>query len=101
MSSRDGRERLLKGHPMANSKHPHHDITLDRRPAVEAAIGKRRSAIYLDVSRGMFPPPIRIGARAVAWPRHEYQQVVAARVAGAGDDDIKELVLRLVADRKG
>ncbi|HUW37548.1 MAG TPA: AlpA family phage regulatory protein [Rhodocyclaceae bacterium] len=86
---------------MANQKYPQHDITLDRRPAVEAATGKRRSAIYLDVSRGVFPPPIRIGARAVAWPRHEYQQVVAARVAGRGDDDIRELVNRLVAARKG
>lgn len=85
---------------MAHQNHPSHDISLDRRPAVEAATGRSCSSLYLDMSRGLFPPPVRIGARAVAWPRHEYQRVVAARVAGKGDEEIKALVRELVASRR-
>lgn len=74
-------------------------IILDRRPAVEAALGKKRSALYADVESGLLPPPVPIGARAVAWPRHEIQSIVAARIAGKSIDEIRELVRKLVADR--
>lgn len=77
------------------------EITLDRRPAVEAASGKRRSQLYADVTAGLFPPPVKIGPRAAAWVRSEYQQVLAARVAGKSDDQIRELVAALVAQRGG
>jgi prophage regulatory protein len=38
-----------------------------RRPAVEARTGLSRSTIYLMMSRGDFPKPIRLGERAVGW----------------------------------
>lgn len=76
------------------------ELILDRRPAVEAASGKRRSQLYADVAAGTFPPPVKIGTRASAWVRHEYQRILAARVAGKTDDEIKALVAELVAQRK-
>lgn len=76
------------------------DLILDRRPTVEAVSGKKRTQIYDEVSRGLFPPPIKIGPRASAWVRHEYQKVLAARVACKNDDEIKALVAELVALRK-
>lgn len=74
-------------------------IILDRRPAVEAALGKKRSALYADVSAGLLTPPVPIGARSVAWPRHEHQAIAAARVAGKSAEEIRELVRKLVAER--
>lgn len=38
-----------------------------RLPAVIALVGKSRTAIYRDIQAGVFPAPIRIGARSVAW----------------------------------
>lgn len=38
-----------------------------RRPEVQDRTGKSRSAIYLGIKDGTFPPPVPIGARAVAW----------------------------------
>ena len=44
--------------------HPH----LLRLPAVVAATGLPKSTLYFYVRAGRFPAPVRIGARAVAWP---------------------------------
>lgn len=74
-------------------------IILDRRPAVEAALGKKRSALYQDISAGLMTPPVQIGYRAVAWPRHEHQAIAAARVAGKTTDELRALVAQLVAQR--
>ncbi|SFD67279.1 transcriptional regulator, AlpA family [Roseivivax sediminis] len=38
-----------------------------RRPEVEAMTGLSRSTIYELMPRGLFPQPVRIGRRAVAW----------------------------------
>ena len=39
-----------------------------RRRAVEEITGLSRSTIYLLMSRGEFPRPVRLTVRAVAWP---------------------------------
>lgn len=41
--------------------------TFYHRPAVEALTGLSRSTIYEMMDRGVFPRPVRIGRRAVAW----------------------------------
>ena len=38
-----------------------------RRPEVEARTGLARSTIYDWMKRREFPPPVRLGARLVAW----------------------------------
>jgi prophage regulatory protein len=38
-----------------------------RLPKVMAVTGLSRSTIYLRISQGTFPNPVRLGARAVGW----------------------------------
>lgn len=41
--------------------------------------GASRSSIYLWVSAGIFPPPVKLGARAVGWRRSDVQRWLADR----------------------
>ncbi len=76
------------------------DTALMRRKQVELQSGYSRSTIYLRISQGMFPAPIQLGARAVAWPQREVRAINAARIAGKSDGEIRALVAQLVAARK-
>lgn len=42
-----------------------------RLPQVKLRVGLSRSSIYLAVSNGNFPKPVRLGARAVGWIESE------------------------------
>ena len=74
-------------------------IQIDRLHKVLEARGRRRSAHYKDIQDGLFTRPIRIGRRAVGWPRHETQAINAARVSGKSDDEIRAIVAELHAAR--
>ena len=41
--------------------------------------GLGKSAIYDNIARGLFPAPVRIGERAVAWPQSKVQDWIARR----------------------
>ncbi len=71
-----------------------------RLPKVLDATGDGRSAIYLKISNGTFPPPVNLGPRSVGWPDYEVDTINAARIAGKSEEEIKALVLKLVAARK-
>ncbi len=60
---------------------PNNSTTLLRLPEVESATGKKRSAIYAEISAGTFPAPVKIGARASAWVAAEVQSWIASRIA--------------------
>ncbi|MFJ1253345.1 helix-turn-helix transcriptional regulator [Cupriavidus sp. CuC1] len=51
-----------------------------RLPEVIATTGRSRASIYKDIAEGKFPPPIRIGERAVAWPSDVVQGWVDERI---------------------
>lgn len=71
------------------------DKTLDKT-------GDTRSPHYDKVAKGLFTRPIKIGgARAAGWPEHEVDAIIAARIRGESDAEIKTLVERLHAARKG
>jgi len=70
-----------------------------RHPAVLDLIGDKRTKNYNDQRIGLFPRPVKIGARASGWPEHEVQAVIGARIAGKSDDEIRRLVRELVAAR--
>jgi prophage regulatory protein len=55
-----------------------------RRPEVEEITGRSRSAIYEGMAAGTFPKPVKIGARAVAWPESVIRQWIAERMEGGG-----------------
>lgn len=74
--------------------------TILRCPAVIQKCGRSRSALYLDIQQGLFPPPISLGLRAVGWPDDEVDRLNDARIAGKTKDEIRALVARLIAARK-
>lgn len=75
-------------------------LTILRRKQVQTRTGLSRSTIYLRISQGLWTKPISLGARAVGWPEHEIEAINAARIAGKSDDEIRELVFKLLAARK-
>lgn len=72
-----------------------------RLPAIQLETGYSRSTIYLRISQGLWPRPVHLGARAVGWPASEIEALNTARIAGRSDEEIRALVARLVAARKG
>ena len=72
-----------------------------RIEAVKGETGHRSHAsIYTQIREGLFTKPVPIGARSVGWPSHEVEAIVAARVAGKTDDQIRELVELLHKQRQ-
>lgn len=74
--------------------------TILRLPAVLLQRGKSRSAHYLDIQRGLYTKPIKIGERASGWPQNEVEVQNAARIAGKSEVEIRALVGKLEAARK-
>jgi prophage regulatory protein len=72
-----------------------------RLPAVLNSDPRSRSALYRDMEEGFFPKPVLIGARAVGWPTNEVDAMVAARISGKSENEIRALVKTLEAARKG
>jgi prophage regulatory protein len=68
----------------------------------KAASGYRSTAsIYNLINAGLWTKPVRIGQRSVGWPSDEVIAISRARVAGATDEQLRELVARLHAKRTG
>jgi prophage regulatory protein len=63
--------------------------------------GEKRSTYYAKAANGLMPKPIKIGPRAAAVPASEIAAINAARIRGAGDDEIRALVAELHAQRAG
>lgn len=90
---------LNQSHAVAGTAAPVWGIL--RIEAVKSLTGTRSHAtIYAHVKAGLFPDSIPLGARAVGWPADEVQAVVAARVAGADDAELRALVQQLHARRR-
>ena len=74
--------------------------TILRLPALIEKTGLQRSTIYALQSIGLLPPSVSIASRAVAWVASEVDAVIAARISGDSDEQIRELVRSLVVARK-
>jgi prophage regulatory protein len=59
-----------------------------------------RATIYAWISAGLMTAPIKLGAKSSAWPASEVNTILAARIRGASDDEIRALVKDLTAARK-
>jgi prophage regulatory protein len=70
-----------------------------RFPEAATARGLSRSTCYQQVARGLMTRPVKCGARAIGWPREEIEAINAARIAGKSDDEIRQIVKRLEAQR--
>jgi prophage regulatory protein len=74
-------------------------IHLLRIAGVSNATGFSRSLIYERIAKGLFPHPLRTGARLALWPSHEIAALNRAIVAGKSDQEIRMLVTQLEAAR--
>lgn len=70
-----------------------------RLPQACEATGRKPGSHYLDIKHGLMVPAVRIGPNASAWPAHEIEAINQARIAGKSDEDIREIVKRLIAAR--
>jgi prophage regulatory protein len=75
--------------------------TILRIPAVKSESGLSRSTIYLRTDQGLWTKPVSLGPRAVGWPSDEVAAINAARIAGKTDEEVRSLVAKLEAARKG
>ncbi len=71
-----------------------------RLPKVMQRMGMGRSMTYDQISEGLITKPVSIGSRAVAWPEHEIDSIIKARIAGKSDEEIRDLVRKLEAARR-
>jgi len=81
-------------------QHPSPPVTYLRRRRVEQETGLSRSSIYRYVAIGLWPRPVRVGVRSVAWPAADVAEMNAARLAGHTDEQIQRLVARIHAARR-
>jgi prophage regulatory protein len=56
------------------------DVIFLRLPEVKAITGLSKSSLYALIRERSFPPPVRLGARSVAWVRSEVRQWAVERV---------------------
>lgn len=59
-----------------------------------------RATIYVWISAGLMVPAIKLGSKSSAHPASEVNAILAARIAGKSDDEIRALVVQLTEARK-
>jgi|PlaIllAssembly_1097288.scaffolds.fasta_scaffold2347175_1 prophage regulatory protein len=64
------------------------------------AMNKSKSTMYRNIENGLFPKPVKIGGKRIAFPQTEVEAIINARISGSDDDAIKQLVIRLELARK-
>jgi prophage regulatory protein len=62
--------------------------------------GESRATIYNRIREGLSTRQVKMGPCVSVWPSDEVEQIVSARVAGCGDDEVRELVKDLHARRQ-
>lgn len=77
-----------------------HTLKLNRKPETLSKLGLSKSTFHTRINEGLFPPPISLGGRAVAWLESETDSVIAALAAGKSKAEIKTLVRFLIEQRK-
>lgn len=70
-----------------------------RKRAVLQQIASSHTKFYSRIKENLFVKPIKIGKSSV-WPEHEVNMLCKAMIAGFSDDQLKQLVNRIEADRK-
>jgi prophage regulatory protein len=76
-------------------------IYFSRGRKARAKLGDVPNSTWYDsINAGLMTPGVKLSAKVVAWPDHELEAIARARLAGADDAAIRELVAELMAARK-
>jgi len=57
------------------------------------------ASIYNNIRDGLWTKPVNIGQRSVGWPSEEVEAINKARIAGANNGQLRQLVKQLHAKR--
>jgi prophage regulatory protein len=71
-----------------------------RLPEVMKRTGLPKSSTYEKIKNKEITTPIAIGARRVAWPAYEIDEINRALISGLDSTAIKKLVVKLIEQRK-
>jgi len=71
-----------------------------RFPQVSERTGRTRPSLNYLIQNGQFPRPIKVSARAAAFPEYEVEAVMNAQIRGFSVDQIKGLVSQIHAQRR-
>jgi len=74
-------------------------MALLRLPEVMRLSGYSRSMLYSLISQGLYPKPLKIGERAVAWPSQEVERMVESIIFQQSLVERRELVRKLEVNR--
>jgi prophage regulatory protein len=76
-------------------------LTIERKAEVLDRLGLSRSTLHNNIQNGLWVPPISLGARAVGFIKHETDQLITAHISGYTPMQMRDLVNRLMEERKG
>ena len=54
-----------------------------------------RSSLYAKVSKGLFPQPVKVGSRKIAWPQYEVDQMMDFYLSTTNEEDTKSFVTKI------
>ena len=54
-----------------------------------------RSSLYAKVSKGLFPKPVKVGSRKIAWPQYEIDQMMTFYLSTTNEEDTKSFVTKI------
>ncbi|AYA64177.1 helix-turn-helix transcriptional regulator [Alteromonas sp. RKMC-009] len=63
-------------------------------------VNRCKTSIWNDVKEGIFPPPIKTGKTSAGYIESEVDAVLLARSVNFSDDQLKDLVEKLVQKRQ-
>jgi len=66
---------------------------------ITTAYSRGKSSIYSDIHAGLFPRPVKVGAKSSRWPNHEVEALIRAHIEGYSEEQIRQLVAELEANR--
>ncbi len=75
-------------------------MKLLRLVSVLALTGTSRTTHYAQIKDGLMTAAVPLSVHSVAWPEREILAINTARVAGKSEDEIRQLVSRLMVERK-
>ena len=58
-----------------------------------------RSTLYAEIQRGVFPKPVKLGARKVGWPQHEVDQMMLLYLRSPSEQQVQDFVRDLESYR--
>lgn len=74
----------------------------DRYISIDEVLEKTtfgRSSLYTKISKGLFPKPVKMGSRKIAWPLYEVDQMIAFYLSTTDEEEKKSFVVNLEKTR--